>query len=73
MLRVLRESHGTALAVSETEIEQGLRELAAAEGLLACPEGAAAWAAVKRLSADGWIQPDERVVVFNTGSGLKYL
>jgi threonine synthase len=42
------------------------------EGMLVCPEGAAALAAVSRLSREGWIRQGERVVVFNTGSGLKY-
>jgi threonine synthase len=73
MLRVLRESHGTALAVSDDEIQESLSELATLEGLLACPEGAATWAAVQRLTERGWVQPGERVVLFNTGSGLKYL
>lgn len=73
MLRVIRESQGTALAVSEGEIEAAGRELATTEGVLAAPEGAATWAALKRLGAEGWLGTDERVVIFNTGSGLKYL
>ena len=48
------------------------RELAAASGLDVCPEGGAAWEAYRRLAAAGWIRPGERVVVFNTGTGLKY-
>ena len=73
MLNVLRESGGVALAVSEEEIYQGIREVGASEGIFLAPEGAACWAAVKRLVAEGWIGADERVVFFNTGSGLKYI
>ncbi len=73
ILRVLRESHGTAVAVSDSEIDAAVRELATTEGLLAAPEGAATWAAAKLLVAQGWIRPEERVVLFNTGSGLKYM
>ena len=73
ILRVIRESQGIALAVSDAEIEAASRELAAAEGLLAAPEGAATWAALRRLAVQGRVGADERVVIFNTGNGLKYL
>jgi threonine synthase len=73
ILRAIRESHGTAVAVSEAEIADARTEMAEAEGLLAAPEGAAAWACLKRLAALGWVGAEERVVLFNTGSGLKYL
>jgi threonine synthase len=73
ILRVLRESGGTALAVSDEEILLAQKELAAAEGIFAAPEGAATFAALKHLVKTGWLQKDERVVLFNTGSGLKYL
>jgi len=73
MLEVLRASHGTALAVSERAMLEGTLELSRALGLLAAPEGGAVWAGLKELTARGWIRPGERVVVFNTGSGLKYL
>ncbi|MDZ7386586.1 MAG: threonine synthase [candidate division KSB1 bacterium] len=72
MLRVLRESNGTAIAVDDRAIVQALRELACQEGLFACPEGAATWAACKQLVSQGWIRKDEHVVLFNTGSGMKY-
>lgn len=72
MLKVLRESRGTAVAVSDDEILRAMREMASAEGIVACPEGAATLAAAKRLKDDGMIGADERVVLFNTGSGLKY-
>jgi threonine synthase len=73
ILRAIRESHGTAVAVSDLEIIEAQKELAGKEGLLAAPEGAATWAALKHLVQAGWVSLDERVVLFNTGSGLKYL
>jgi len=72
ILRAVRESAGTAVAVAEEEIERGTRLLAELEGIFACPEGGAAVAALQRLARSGWLGPDERVVVFNTGTGLKY-
>jgi len=73
ILRIIRESHGTAVAVRDSEIEAAQAELASLEGLLAAPEGAATWAALKDLVASGLIRRDESVVLFNTGTGLKYL
>ncbi|RME06752.1 MAG: threonine synthase [Anaerolineae bacterium] len=73
ILSALRESEGTAVAVSDEEIAAAQRELAAAEGVFAAPEGAATLAGLKKLLAAGWIRADERVVLFNTGSGLKYI
>ena len=73
VLGVLRESRGTALAVSDAEILQAQNEIAHAEGILACPEGAASLAGLRHLVENGWIQTDESVVLFNTGTGLKYL
>jgi len=73
VLRALRESQGTALAVSDPEILQAQKELAGSEGILAAPEGAACWAGLKHLVQDGWCRVDEKIVIFNTGSGLKYL
>jgi len=72
VLRALRESGGTALAVTDEEIAAHMRIAGEREGMLVCPEGGAALAAVARLRRDGWIREGERVVVFNTGSGLKY-
>ncbi len=72
MLRAIRESGGTAIAVPDEEILRALRQLASAEGMVACPEGAATVVAATRLREQGWIEADERVVLFNTGSGLKY-
>jgi len=73
ILRALRESRGTALAVSDAEILEAQREMAQVEGLLPCPEGAATLAGLHHLIVTGWVQPEETVVLFNTGTGLKYI
>ena len=73
ILRALRESGGAAVAVGEEELLDGMAELAALEGLFACPEGGATVAALRQLRASGEVDAGERVVIFNTGSGLKYL
>lgn len=73
VLRAVRESGGTALAVSDADMVQGMRELGMREGISAAPEGGAALHAVKVLRADGRIKPSDTVVVFNTGGALKYL
>lgn len=73
VLRALRESGGTAVAVSEEQIRAAQRKLGETEGVFAAPEGAATLAALPALLESGWLHPDERVVLFNTGSGLKYL
>lgn len=72
VLRALRESGGIALAVTDDEIASQMRLAGECLGMLVCPEGGAALAAAARLRRDGWIREGERVVVFNTGSGLKY-
>jgi threonine synthase len=73
MLEILRESGGTALAVSDAEMLAEIRRVARLEGLLFCPEGAACVAALARLKREEWIAPSDRVLLFNTASGLKYL
>jgi threonine synthase len=73
ILEDIRLSKGLAIAVGDEQMAQAQRLLAATEGLFACPEGAATLAGLIPLIDKGWIQPDERVVLFNTGSGLKYL
>ena len=73
MLRAIRESRGAAISVTDDEILQSVHEMASATGVFPCPEGAASLAGLKRLMETGFIRPDERVVLFNTGSGLKYL
>jgi threonine synthase len=72
MLQVLRRSGGTAVAVSEAEIAGAIRLLASTEGLFAAPEGAATVAGLRRLLDAGLVEPAERILLFNTGSGLKY-
>ncbi|MDB4969705.1 MAG: threonine synthase, partial [Myxococcales bacterium] len=71
-LRAIRETGGTALAVEEADIAPAAARLAAHSGLDICPEGGAAWAAVDQLGSSGWLTDSMRVVVFNTGTGLKY-
>lgn len=73
ILRDLRDSHGTAVAVSDEAITQAQRWLAAMEGVFAAPEGAATLAALFQLVKTHWVRPDDRIVLFNTGTGLKYL
>jgi threonine synthase len=73
ILDYLKASGGTALAVSDTEIRDAVLEIGATEGIFACPEGAACLPAYRKLRADGFLQPDDEVVLFNTGNGLKYL
>ena len=60
-----------SVAVTDEEMLAAGRELAALEGIFACPEGAATVVAARKLVAQRWIEPDELVVVFNTGSGYK--
>jgi len=73
MLDILRRSGGTAVSVSDAELLAAVRELGAAEGIFAAPEGAACLPALKKLLEQGKVGREERVVLFNTGSGLKYL
>ena len=73
MLRILRESGGGVVSVEDEKMIRVTREVGAAEGLFLAPEGAACFAALKSLCSSGQIAPDERVVIFNTGSGIKYL
>jgi threonine synthase len=73
VLDAVRASGGTAVAVSDEEILDGVAELAAAEGVFAAPEGGACVAACRRLLADGFLGSNDRIVIYNTGSGLKYL
>jgi threonine synthase len=72
ILEILRASGGVAVAVTDGEIFASLRDWAAHEGLLLSPEGAAATAAYDRLVATGFLTAEDRVVLFNTGSGNKY-
>jgi len=73
MLNILRESKGGAIAVDDDETIRTVRKVGSQEGLFVAPEGAACLAALKKLRASGKIDIGERVVIFNTGSGIKYL
>jgi len=73
VLRAVRESGGTALTVSDADMIHAMREMGASEGISAAPEGGATLCALRELLANGTIQPDESVVLFNTGGALKYL
>ena len=73
ILDALRESGGTALSVSDADLLEGVRELARTEGIFAAPEGGACVPALRKLLASGAVKSNERVVLFNTGSGIKYV
>ena len=73
ILKDIRDSQGTAVAVSDEEIIEAQKKLGNMEGIFPAPEGAATLAALNKLVEQKWVQPDERIVLFNTGSGLKYL
>ncbi len=72
ILRALRESHGAAVAVSDAEIVQGVKDAAASEGIFMAPEGGACVAAARKLKASGHLSPDDTVVLLDTGSGYEY-
>jgi threonine synthase len=72
ILDILRESAGLAVALSDEQILASLKDWARHEGILLCPEGAAATAAYDHLLSTGFLKPEDRVVLFNTGAGLKY-
>ncbi len=71
-LRALRATNGTAVAIDDAEADAAASGLAARSGIDVCPEGGAAWAGLAKLRASGFIAPADTVVVFNTGTGLKY-
>jgi threonine synthase len=73
VLRAIRESGGTAIAVSDAAMVAGMRELGATEGVSAAPEGGAALEALRVLCARGLVGEDDCVVLFNTGGALKYM
>jgi threonine synthase len=73
ILEILKKSGGLALAATDTEIFAATRHWAKVEGIFAAPEGAASLVAYQKLLASGFFTPDDTVVLFNTGSGLKYL
>jgi threonine synthase len=73
ILKILRDSNGGAIAVDDKEMIRVTREVGASEGLFVAPEAAACFAAFKHLRSAGKVGSGERVVIFNTGSGIKYL
>ncbi|MDB5003354.1 MAG: threonine synthase [Mucilaginibacter sp.] len=73
ILKVLHQSNGSAITISDDEMSAAVKEIARNEGLLFAPEGAALWQAYKKLKASQWIQSGEKVLLLNTGSGYKYL
>jgi len=72
ILRALRESNGTAVAVPDKDLIEAANLIGRSQGIFACPEGGATLAAFQYLRSQGWIGDDETVALFNTGSGLKY-
>lgn len=72
ILRALRESGGTAVAVADAAMMEAANRIGRTQGIFACPEGGAVLAAFLRLRREGWIEDHEKVVLFNTGSGHKY-
>jgi threonine synthase len=73
MLDILRKSGGTAVSVTDDELIAAVKEIGSAEGIFAAPEGAACLPALKKLLARGEVDRSERIVLFNTGTGVKYL
>ncbi len=73
ILDALRQSGGTAVAVTDEELIAATREIGAAEGIFCAPEGAACLPALRMLVDEGFVNPGDRVVLFNTGAGVKYL
>jgi threonine synthase len=73
ILRAIYDSGGCAVAVPDGEILSEMKRVAALEGIFVCPEGAAGVAAARKLSREGFIAPSDRVLIFNTGSGYKYV
>ncbi|MGI8765794.1 MAG: threonine synthase [Gemmatimonadaceae bacterium] len=73
ILDILRESKGTAITATDDEMLQAVSALASKEGVFAAPEGAASLVGYNKLIASGFLAPSDKVVLFNTGSGLKYI
>jgi threonine synthase len=73
ILDAIRASSGTAIAVTDEELVEAVKEIGSATGIFTAPEGAACLPALRKLIADGFVNGGESVVIFNTGSGVKYL
>ncbi|RMF83438.1 MAG: threonine synthase, partial [Planctomycetota bacterium] len=72
MLEILQRTNGRGVCVDDADMIRAARELSRATGVAACPEGGACLAAVRELRGQGWITAGDEVVIFNTGSGIKY-
>jgi threonine synthase len=73
VLKAVRDSGGRAVAVADSDLIEAGLQLAAEEGIFVSPEGAACVPAAERLLREGFLKPDEKIVIYNTGAGLKYL
>jgi threonine synthase len=73
MLDILKKSHGGAIAVTDKEMIDAAREIGAREGIFCAPEGAACLPALRTLVQEGSVSQKDRVVIFNTGAGGKYM
>jgi threonine synthase len=73
ILKDIRDSQGMAISVTDLEIKQFQQRLSQTEGIFSCPEGAATLAALDKMVKRQSVEPDETIVLFNTGSGLKYV
>ena len=73
MMKVMEESDGMAIAVSEEDVFHGIKELAENEGVLLCPEGAATWQAMIQMKNSGLLNGDEKILLLNTGTAYKYM
>jgi threonine synthase len=73
MLRVLQKSNGTTISISEAEMIASVKEIAAIEGFIISPEGAAAWKAIEKMAALQLLNPSDNILLLNTGTGYKYL
>ena len=73
VLAGVRATGGTAVTATDDEMLAAGKELASMEGIFAAPEGAATVVAARRLAEENWIKPREKVVLFNTGCGYKYI
>lgn len=72
VLDAIYKTSGTAVAVTDDEILSSVTELAAQDGVFACPEGAALYAAIRKLKEEGFVKSDDKIVLLNTGAGIKY-
>ena len=73
ILKAIKDTGGTALAITDQEMVAGMSEMASAEGVFPCPEGAATLVGLKQLLREGFLNVDDSIILLNTGSGYKYL